>query len=66
MFLDLGSPEGIYPGTFATVFRDNPVKGMPRLVMGEVGVLTVNETYSTALITRAWAPLAVGDRIEVK
>jgi len=35
-------------------------------VMGEVGVLTVDETYSTALVTRAWAPLAVGDRIEVK
>jgi hypothetical protein len=39
---------------------------MPRLVMGEVGVLTVENDYSTALITRAWAPLAVGDRVEVK
>jgi len=66
VFLDLGADEGIYPGTFATVFRDNPVKGMPRLVMGEVGVLTVQNDYSTALITRAWAPLAVGDRVEVK
>ncbi len=44
VFLDLGAADGIYPGTFATVFRDNPVKGMPRLVMGEVGVLTVDET----------------------
>ena len=66
VFLDLGTAEGVYPGTFATVFRDNPVKGMPRLVMGEVGVLTAEEDYSTALITRAWAPLAVGDRVEVK
>jgi hypothetical protein len=66
VFLDLGAAEGLYPGTFATVFRDNPVKGMPRLVMGEVGVLTVEESYATALITRAWAPLEVGDRIEVK
>lgn len=66
VFLDLGAAEGIYPGTFATVFRDNPVNGMPRLVMGEVGVLTVEEHYSTGLITHAWAPLAVGDRIEVK
>lgn len=66
VFLDLGAAEGIYPGTFATVFRDNPVKGMPRLVMGEVGVLTVEETYSTAIITRSWAPLGIGDRIEVK
>jgi hypothetical protein len=66
VFLDLGSAEGVYPGTFATVFRDNPVRGMPRLVMGEVGVLRVDESYATALITRAWAPLGVGDRIEVK
>jgi hypothetical protein len=39
---------------------------MPRLVMGEAGVLRAEETYSTAIITRAWAPLGVGDRIEVK
>jgi hypothetical protein len=34
--------------------------------MGEVGVLRVDDTYATALITRAWAPLSVGDRIELK
>jgi hypothetical protein len=66
VFLDLGAADGIYPGTFATVFRDNPVAGMPRLVMGEVGVLRVSEHYSTAIVTRAWAPLWVGDRVEVK
>ena len=66
VFLDLGAADGIYPGTFATVFRDNPVKGMPRLVMGEVGVLRVDEHYSTAIVTRAWAPLSVGDRVEIK
>jgi hypothetical protein len=66
VFLDLGAAEGLYPGTFATVFRDNPVAGMPRLVMGEVGVLTVEEDYATAIITRAWAPLSDGDRVEVK
>jgi hypothetical protein len=66
VFLDLGAADGLYPGTFATVFRDNPVKGMPRLVMGEVGVLRVDEHYSTAIVTRAWAPLEVSDRVEVK
>ncbi|TFG39614.1 MAG: LysM peptidoglycan-binding domain-containing protein [Candidatus Aminicenantes bacterium] len=66
VFLDLGAADGIYPGTFATVFRDNPVKGMPRLVMGEVGVLRVEEHYSTAIVTRGWAPLEVADRVEVK
>jgi hypothetical protein len=66
VFVDLGVAEGLYPGMFATVFRENPVAGMPRLVMGEVGFLTVEEGYSTAKITRGWAPVGVGDRIEIK
>jgi hypothetical protein len=66
MFVDLGEAEGVYPGMFATVFRENPVSGMPRLVMGEVGILTVGENYSTARITQGWAPVEVGDRIELK
>ena len=66
VFIDLGAAEGLYPGTFATVFRDNPVQGMPRLVVGELGVLTVEDGYSTAKITGGWAPISVGDRIEVK
>ena len=66
VFVDLGEAEGVYPGMFATVFRDNPVSGMPRLVMGEVGILTVGDDYSTAKITHGWAPVEVGDRIELK
>jgi len=66
VFIDLGSAEGLYPGMFATVFRDNPVSGMPRLVLGEVGILTVDDGYSTAKITRGWTPVGVGDRIEIK
>jgi hypothetical protein len=66
VFIDLGAAEGLYPGTFATVFHDNPVKGMPRIVLGEIGVLTVEEHYATALVTYAWQPLSVGDRVEIK
>jgi hypothetical protein len=66
VFLDLGKAEGIYPGTFATVFRDNQVPGMPRILLGEAGVLTVGEGYATAKITYSWAPLGIGDRVEVK
>jgi hypothetical protein len=63
---DLGTGEGIYPGMFATIFRDNPVEGMPRLVIGELGILTVEEGYSTAKVTKAWRPVAIGDRVEIK
>ena len=66
VFIDLGAADGLYPGQFATIFRDNPVKGMPRLVMGELGLLTVEEHYSTAIITRGWASIYIGDWVEVK
>ncbi len=66
VMVDLGSADGLYPGQFATVFRDNPVKGMPRLVMGEVGIMTVEEHHATAKITRGWAPIRVGDRVEMR
>jgi hypothetical protein len=66
VFIDLGTAEGIYPGEFATIFRENPVAGMPRLVIGELGVLTVNDGYSTAKVTKAWRPVEIGDRVEIK
>jgi hypothetical protein len=64
--VDLAERDGVYPGQFATVFRDNPVQGMPRLVIGELGVLTVEEGYSTAKISDCWVPVVVGDQIELK
>jgi len=66
VFVDLGAAVGVYPGQFATIFRDNPVKGMPRLVMGELGVLTVEENYSTAILTGGWASIFIGDWVELK
>jgi hypothetical protein len=64
--IDLGAADGVYPGQFATIFHDNPAEGMPRLVVGELGVLTVEEGYSTVKITNGWRPVGVGSRIELK
>ncbi len=66
VFINLGAADGVYPGHFATIFRDNPVKGMPRLVLGELGVLTVEEHYSTAILTGGWSSIYIGDRVELK
>ena len=66
VFIDLGLADGIYPGEFATVFRTNPVEGMPRLVLAELGILTAEEHYSTAILTNAWTSVYVGDKVEIK
>jgi hypothetical protein len=66
VFVDLGEAEGLYPGQFATLYRDNPTEGMPRMILGEVGLLTVHETYSTGKIVQSWTPVRVGDRVEIK
>lgn len=66
VMVDLGAAEGLYPGQFATVFRDNPSAGFPRLVTGEIGFLTVADGWATAKVTRGWAPINIGDRIELK
>lgn len=66
VFVDIGAAEGVFPGQFATIFRDNPVKGMPRLVLGELGILTVEEHYSTAILTRGWSSVYIGDMVEIK
>ncbi len=39
---------------------------MPRLVIGEIGLLTVEDTYSTAKIVRSWSYIQVKDRIEIR
>lgn len=66
VFLDLGEADQLAPGSICTIYRDNPAKGMPRIVLGETAVLTMGERWSTAKVIRSRLPLKVGDRIEVK
>ncbi len=66
VFVDLGSADGVYPGQFATIFRDNPVAGMPRLVLAELGLLTVEDHYSTGILTNGWSSVYIGDSVEIK
>jgi len=64
--LDLGAADGLYPGQFVTIFHENAVPGMPRIVMGEAGILRVGEHYATARILDTWGAVHVGHRVEVK
>jgi LysM repeat protein len=66
VLLDLGEADQVSPGSMAIVFRENPVRGAPRLVLGEVAVLTTGEHWSSARIIRSSAPMRVGDRVELR
>lgn len=66
VMIDLGAADGVYPGQFATVFKENPAAGFPRLLLGEIGILTVKEGYSTAKVTRGALPIWIGHRVELK
>ena len=66
VLIDLGEADQLAPGSQAIVYRDNPVPGTPRLLLGELAVLTTGDHWATAKIIRSGYPMQVGDRIELK
>jgi hypothetical protein len=66
VLIDLGDADQVAPGTVCTIYRDNPVKGMPRLLLGELAVLTTGQHWASAKIIRSSQYMGVGDRVEVK
>ncbi len=59
---DLGQDSGLRPGDFMTLYRDNGE--LPRIMIGEAMVLTVEPATSTAKITMSVRELGLGDRVE--
>lgn len=66
VLIDLGEADQVGPGTILTVFLDNPVPGLPRRAIGELGVLTAGDHWATAKVIRAKEAMRVGNRVEVK
>ncbi|HVT02397.1 MAG TPA: LysM peptidoglycan-binding domain-containing protein [Thermoanaerobaculia bacterium] len=64
--IDLGRDDLVQPGDFLTVYRELPEKGVPRQLLGEIGVLTAEAHSATAKIVRMRYSIKVGDRIELK
>ncbi len=62
--INLGRDDMVEPGTFLTIFRDNPYGG-PRILLGELGVLTAEGKTATGMITQMRYSMQVGDRVEV-
>lgn len=66
VLIDLGEADQISPGTVFTIFRDNPVEGAPRTLMGELAVLLTGDHWATAKVLSSTGPLQIGDRVELK
>lgn len=64
--INLGKDDLVQPGDFLTVFRESPVAGNPRQVLGEIGVLTAESRTATGAVVQMRNAIRVGDRVEVK
>lgn len=64
--MNLGRDHLIEPGSFLTVYRESPIRGNPRVILGEIGVLTADGSTSTGQIVRMRYSMRVGDRVELK
>jgi hypothetical protein len=66
ILIDLGEADQVAPGTLCLIYRDNPRAGAPRLLQGELAVLTTGDHWATAKVIRSIGPMYVGDRVQVK
>ena len=66
VMIDLGEADQLAPGSQAIIYRDNPVPGTPRLLLGELAVLTTGPHWASAKIIRSSGQMHVGDRVELK
>ena len=64
--IDLGTDDRISPGDFLTVFRPSPRADQPRMVLGELGVLTAESGTATAIVLQQRREMVVGDQVEVR
>jgi hypothetical protein len=65
--VNLGSDEGLAPGTMLQAFRvEFPSVPSPRRIIGDLGVVTVQEHTATARIIHTETAVMVGDQIEVR
>ncbi|HEX6177985.1 MAG TPA: LysM peptidoglycan-binding domain-containing protein [Thermoanaerobaculia bacterium] len=62
--IDLGRDDQIEPGDFLVVYRDSPIAGQPRQVLGEIGILTTEARTATAKIVAMRRTMQVGDQVE--
>ncbi|MBW3671408.1 MAG: hypothetical protein KY432_07020 [Acidobacteria bacterium] len=64
--MNVGFEDALQPGDFLTVYRPNEFPDLPRLVLGEIGILTTEPHSATGKIVRMRYSMQVGDQVELK
>ncbi len=64
--VNLGQADQIQPGDFLTVYQSNVTPGLPRQVLGEIGILTTNTHSATGKIVAMRYSMRIGDQVEIR
>jgi len=65
VFIDRGAADDVTPGDIFTIYRlNNP--GLPAVVLGELAVLSVQDSTAMAKLLSSRYTIRVGDRIDLK
>lgn len=64
--VDLGREDALEPGDFLTVFRPSIRADQPRVVLGEIGILTTEARTATGVIVSMRREMLVGDQVEAR
>ena len=54
----------LQPGDFLVVYRDSPIAGQPRQILGEIGILTTESRTATGKIVAMRRVMQIGDYVE--
>jgi hypothetical protein len=64
--INLGKEDNIQIGDLLTIYRDNVVVGLPRIILGKAVVLVVEETTSVIKLLQNRFEVEIGDMVEVR
>jgi hypothetical protein len=64
--INLGRDDQVEPGDFLTVFRNSTHADQPRVVLGQIGILTTEARTATAIIVSSRRDMLVGDQVELR
>ena len=62
--VNLGRDDALQPGDFLVVYRDSPIAGQPRQMLGEIGILTTESRTATGKIVAMRRTMQIGDYVE--